>query len=107
MTALLNPKFPQTTEDYAEIGEALVRLYVTRGHLGHEVMTSTCVDYIARDIIDNDAGRLVWDIAVATSPYRKQVVEDARARLDQWTIESGLLHAVAEVQSELMPTWGK
>lgn len=106
MTAPLNPKFPLTTEDYAEIGEILVRLYVTRGQLGHEVMTSTCVDYIARDIIDNDAGRLVWDIAVATSPYHKEVVEDARARLDQWTIESGILHAVAEVQSELMRTWG-
>lgn len=85
MTAPLDPTFPNTLEDYAEVGRALLRLYVARGALGHEVMASTCIDYIPREPMDHEAARLVWDIAVASSPFKKHpAVPDARERLQEW-----------------------
>lgn len=96
MTAPLNPKFPLTTEDYAEIGEALVRAYVVRGILGHNTASDTCIDYIARDELDNDGARFVWDVLVATKPYNNDNTTEARQRLADWTIASGAMHKLAE-----------
>lgn len=103
MTAPLDPTFPKTVEDYAEVGRALLNLYVARGALGHEVMASTCIDYIPREPMDHEAARLVWDIAVASSPFKKHSAgSGARERLQEWTMEGRRDLELAEHVAEQM-----